>query len=313
MPPRPPAGFENLNPVFASRLQAMIAAAAAEGVTIGVGSGYRTIEEQIALRKKNGCPDVWKSPASSCRVPTAIPGRSNHNHGLAADITGDKAWANRNAHRFGLVFNVSGEDWHVELADDDEARGVVDGFPEAIGFDAGWMEEARNPQDELADRLHAVMRIIGSATPPVEVPEDMLDPELRQDTTVLPSETGGTAPAGDGDGGPGDPNGYGAHARSLMDRYGWSEDDYEALVELWNRESGDPKAGAGRVTWNPLAQNPASTAFGIAQFLDGTWEGTGFQKTVDPRKQIEAGLAYIAGRYGSPRRALLFHNRNNWY
>src|SRR5262245_59569534 len=105
----------------------MAAAARAEGTSIGWGSGLRSVDEQARLRIKNGCPDVWSSPASSCRVPTAIPGKSNHNHGFAMDITGDKAWANRNAARFGLHFPVSGEDWHVEMIDDDGSHGYVQG------------------------------------------------------------------------------------------------------------------------------------------------------------------------------------------
>jgi hypothetical protein len=30
-------------------------------------------------------------------------------------------------------------------------------------------------------------------------------------------------------------------------------------------------------------------------------------------KQIELGLKYIEHRYGSPSKALAFHNRNGWY
>jgi len=68
-----------------------------------------------------------------------------------------------------------------------------------------------------------------------------------------------------------------------------------ALKELWQNESG----------WNNNAQNPSSTAYGIAQFLDSTWIGHG-PKTADAGKQIQYGMEYIAGRadYGSPSRAL---------
>ena len=43
-----------------------------------------------------------------------------------------------------------------------------------------------------------------------------------------------------------------------------------------------------------------STAYGIAQFLDSTWAGTGIAKTSDGYRQIDAGLIYIENRYGSP-------------
>ena len=289
------AGYDNLNPAFASRLRSMIDAAAKEGVAIGIGSGFRTVDEQIALRRKNGCPDVWSSPASSCRVPTAIPGRSNHNVGLAADLTGDKGWANANAARFGLAFTVSGEDWHVEMAGDDGAAGGQT----PIGFNANWATEQRNPQDELADRLHAVMRIVGSSTGPIDTPADMLDPTDVGTDTVTAAQQPTPTPTATG----GDAGGLQAFARQQLQSFGWDESQMPALIELWNRES----------NWNPNAQNPTSTAYGIAQFLNGTWEGTGFKKTSDPNQQILAGLTYIKGRYGSPQAALNFHQQKNWY
>jgi hypothetical protein len=56
------------------------------GTQIKLVSAGRTREEQIALRRKNGCPDVFNSPSSSCRVPTARPGTSQHEFGNAVDI-----------------------------------------------------------------------------------------------------------------------------------------------------------------------------------------------------------------------------------
>ena len=78
---------------------------------------------------------------------------------------------------------------------------------------------------------------------------------------------------------------------------------FGCLDALWQAESG----------WNPNAQNPTSTAYGIAQFLDGTWASTGIAKTSDPFRQIDAGLIYIEERYGSPCAAWDFHQANNWY
>lgn len=83
-------------------------------------------------------------------------------------------------------------------------------------------------------------------------------------------------------------------AKSQLAKFGWDESQMPALAELVQRESG----------WNPQAQNPNSTAFGLFQFLNSTWAGTGISKTADPGKQIEAGLRYIQSRYGSPEAAL---------
>ena len=79
--------------------------------------------------------------------------------------------------------------------------------------------------------------------------------------------------------------------RALAER-GWN-DHWPALNRLIQAES----------SWNPNAQNPNSSAYGLFQFLDSTWAGTGIPKTGDPRMQIEAGLRYIANRYGNPTRA----------
>lgn len=68
-----------------------------------------------------------------------------------------------------------------------------------------------------------------------------------------------------------------------------SEEHHEALLALLNAESG----------WDPEAQNPVSTAFGIGQFLDSTWETVGCVKTSDPQKQIDCTLLYIEKNYGN--------------
>jgi len=56
--------------------------------------------------------------------------------------------------------------------------------------------------------------------------------------------------------------------------------------------------------WDPEAQNPYSTAYGIGQFLDQTWETVGYEKTDDPYTQIDAMIDYVKTRYGSFEAAL---------
>ena len=101
----------------------MVDDARADGVELS-GGGFRTKERQAELRKINGCPDVWTAPSSSCRVPTAIPGRSLHEIGLAVDISSGgrtisrktKAftWLQANAHEYGYV-NLPSEAWHWSI------------------------------------------------------------------------------------------------------------------------------------------------------------------------------------------------------
>ena len=113
-----------VNKVVAYPFQRMIDDAARAGIKMS-GGGFRTREQQIALRTTNGCPDVWTAPASSCRVPTAIPGRSLHELGLAIDLsTGGKTipnhaspaykWLAANAAKYGFI-NLPSEAWHWSI------------------------------------------------------------------------------------------------------------------------------------------------------------------------------------------------------
>ncbi|MGY1734517.1 aggregation-promoting factor C-terminal-like domain-containing protein [Geodermatophilus sp. SYSU D00684] len=82
-----------------------------------------------------------------------------------------------------------------------------------------------------------------------------------------------------------------------------SGEQFSCLEKLWGKESG----------WNPNAQNPTSTAYGIPQFLDSTWASTGIAKTSDGYRQIDAGLIYIEERYGSPCDAWAHSQATGWY
>lgn len=91
--------------------------------------------------------------------------------------------------------------------------------------------------------------------------------------------------------------------KQMAERAGWTGGQWTSLDNLWTKESG----------WNHLAQNPTSTAFGIPQFLDTTWAEVGIAKTSDPKKQIQAGIKYIQGRYGDANAAWAHSVANNWY
>lgn len=94
------------------------------------------------------------------------------------------------------------------------------------------------------------------------------------------------------------PHAYKDYARG---RIGAGE--FSCLERLWGRESG----------WNPVAQNPTSTAFGIAQFLNSTWAGTGIAKTSNGYRQVDAGLIYLNNRYGGPCGGWAHSQAAGWY
>lgn len=80
-----------------------------------------------------------------------------------------------------------------------------------------------------------------------------------------------------------------------QEEYGWDATEYRCLSRLWGKES----------AWNPEADNPNSSAFGIAQMLGET--------SKDPQIQIRNGLRYIQHRYETPCNAWLFWQKVKWY
>ncbi len=109
---------------LAPRLGELLAAADADGISLG-GGGYRDPQGQIAVRRSN-CGtseyDIYEKPASQCSPPTARPGQSQHEQGLAIDFTLGGAlitsrsnagfrWLASNAGRYGLA-NLPEEPWH---------------------------------------------------------------------------------------------------------------------------------------------------------------------------------------------------------
>jgi len=94
----------------------MIRDARNDGVSL-TGYGWRSPERTAELRVINGCPDVYESSPSSCRIPTARPSQSMHERGLAIDFqscwrgSGCFVWLSNNAANYGF-FNLPSESWH---------------------------------------------------------------------------------------------------------------------------------------------------------------------------------------------------------
>ncbi|MEV7693920.1 hypothetical protein AB0N73_11390 [Microbacterium sp. NPDC089189] len=125
---------------------------------------------------------------------------------------------------------------------------------------------------------------------------------------------GGSGGSGGGSGGSGAPGGgYGVivdpaaakeYARGAIRAYRWGDDQFSCLVLLWNRESG----------WRANALNPSSGAYGIPQ----AWPAeklaqAGADWRTNAATQINWGLSYISGRYGTPCGAWDHSQRTGWY
>ena len=98
---------------------------------------------------------------------------------------------------------------------------------------------------------------------------------------------------------------YQQYAHDLViNTYGWSEYDFQCLVNLWERESG----------WNPNSHNKSSGAHGIPQSLPASrMASEGADYYTNGYTQIRWGLKYIKGRYGSPANAWSHFQSKNWY
>ena len=108
----------------ADRVRGLLNAASADGINL-TGYGYRDFNAQIALRRQNcGTTQyaIWEMPPDACSPPTARPGYSYHERGLAIDFMANGRfinsrsnpgfiWLAANAGRFGF-YNLPSEPWH---------------------------------------------------------------------------------------------------------------------------------------------------------------------------------------------------------
>jgi LAS superfamily LD-carboxypeptidase LdcB len=120
----PGGGSIRIDGSLAHNLDAMLFAAWHDGVNL-CGGGYRDRGQQVRLRIENcGSSDyaIYQMPSGSCSPPTAIPGTSMHERGLAIDfrcaghgMPGRSspcfAWMAARAAAFGF-FNLPSEPWH---------------------------------------------------------------------------------------------------------------------------------------------------------------------------------------------------------
>jgi peptidoglycan hydrolase CwlO-like protein len=120
----PGGGSITVAGTIASQVQGLLDASFADGVTL-CGGGYRDPQAQIELRMAHcGTSDyaIYEMPSSQCSPPTARPGSSMHEQGLAIDFTCNGggtvssgsscfSWLSDHAAEYGL-FNLPSEPWH---------------------------------------------------------------------------------------------------------------------------------------------------------------------------------------------------------
>lgn len=86
--------------------------------------------------------------------------------------------------------------------------------------------------------------------------------------------------------------------------YGWTENDYYAIVQIVNRES----------SWNPYAVNKKSKACGLFQaYPCSKMVIFGNDYRTNYKVQVAWGFYYIKDRYGTPSQAWSFWQTHHWY
>ncbi len=113
-----------VNAEIAPQVQQLVQAARRSGYQL-TGTGYRSRHRQIELRRQNCGTShyaIYEAPPSSCSPPTARPGTSNHERGLAIDFSCDGTlirsrssachhWLADHAATYGL-YPLNSEPWH---------------------------------------------------------------------------------------------------------------------------------------------------------------------------------------------------------
>lgn len=95
--------------------------------------------------------------------------------------------------------------------------------------------------------------------------------------------------------------------------------DWVKQCRVWAKQAGIPLPDIaitiidGESDCEPSAQNPKSSAYGIGQFLNGTWAGVGCVKTSDPVIQLKCMYKYVNSRYSGWQGAYNHKVSRGWY
>lgn len=136
---------------YASLVRMMLRAVADTGSYFSVWDAYRSMDEQVAMLRRNYTRvsrgrykssdrsyggSTWAK--KSGRPLTASPGYSNHGNGLAVDIHPGaiQSWLKGNASRFGWVNDVPSEPWHWSYLNPGRDRYRGEGLPNVKAIQA---------------------------------------------------------------------------------------------------------------------------------------------------------------------------------
>ncbi|RFA11126.1 hypothetical protein B7R54_06320 [Subtercola boreus] len=200
----------------------------------------------------------------------------------------------------------------------EEARTQLADAAQQASADAQAAEQAADAevsaQQAQSDILFAQLASLKDTTAAVEQ-NYQLGVQAAKDAAAAAAAKEEAANQGDGNGNDSsappaglvsDPQGAKNYAQAQVSARGWGSDQFQCLVNLWNRESG----------WRLNAYNESSGAYGIPQSLPGNkMASAGADWRTNAATQVNWGLAYISGRYGNPCGAWAHSQNTNphWY
>jgi len=133
-----------------------------------------------------------------------------------------------------------------------------------------------------------------------EAPKPVVVPAAKSSSSSSSGSGHSGAPAA----GTPDPGSAQAYAQGVLASQGMGDDQFNCLVALWNRES----------HWNVYAYNASSGAYGIPQALPGSkMASAGADWATSFATQVNWGLGYVEGRYGTPCGAWDHSESTGWY
>ncbi|MEV0894238.1 ubiquitin-like domain-containing protein [Promicromonospora sp. NPDC050262] len=176
---------------------------------------------------------------------------------------------------------------------------------EVVPFETETVEDASLPEGYESIRTAGVageakvtyeVKTVGGAVVERTVVDREVTREPVNEVLVVGTMDVATAPV--------DPGSARALGQAMAAERGWGADEFSCLDQLWQKESG----------WRWNADNPSSEAYGIAQANPGSKMATvGSDWLTNPATQIEWGLGYISGRYGTPCGAWAHSVEIGWY
>jgi hypothetical protein len=183
--------------------------------------------------------------------------------------------------------------------------GIVILQPSAYGLEFPATTSLTLPVPALIDELTGATLVSTKGEADLPAIELVLFSELSSDATVSGSTMSLVSTASANVELARTAKGARAVAKALMvEKYDWSEKQYECLSGLWEQES----------HWNYKASNKRSGAHGIAQALPATkMEVISTDWRTNPVTQITWGLRYIDIRYDTPCKAYAKAKRSGWY